>query len=109
MDSTSNNDLPIILEIMKKFNNKKYLSSIIYIDRNINTSGIKNIIKNLDVALVSRFHAIVTYENDKAFIKDTKSANGTYINDKILVANKKYELKNGDKIKVGNTVITYFK
>jgi pSer/pThr/pTyr-binding forkhead associated (FHA) protein len=31
---------------------------------------------------VSRYHALVTFENDEAYIKDTDSANGTYINDK---------------------------
>jgi pSer/pThr/pTyr-binding forkhead associated (FHA) protein len=57
---------------------------------------------------VSRFHAIVNFENDVAYIKDTNSTNGTYINDKQIPTCKKIKLNNGDKIKVGNTVILFY-
>ncbi len=57
---------------------------------------------------VSRFHAIVTFENDEAYIKDTDSTNGTYINDKQITPCKKIKLNNGDKIKVGSTVIYFY-
>ncbi|OHD15201.1 MAG: hypothetical protein A2086_11730 [Spirochaetes bacterium GWD1_27_9] len=56
---------------------------------------------------VSRHHAVVTFENGVAYIKDTDSTNGTYINGQKLVAGKKYQLKNGDKIKIGTTVINF--
>lgn len=58
---------------------------------------------------VSRYHALVTFENDDAYIKDTDSANGTYINDMRIITGQKVKLKNGDKIKVGRTVITFYK
>jgi pSer/pThr/pTyr-binding forkhead associated (FHA) protein len=57
---------------------------------------------------VSRFHALVTFENNVAYIKDTDSSNGTYINGKQIPVGKKVELKNGDKIKVGTTVIVFY-
>ena len=57
---------------------------------------------------VSRFHAIVTFDNNVAYIKDTDSSNGTYINGKQIQPGKKCELKNGDKIKVGTTVIIFY-
>jgi pSer/pThr/pTyr-binding forkhead associated (FHA) protein len=57
---------------------------------------------------VSRFHALVSFENEVAYIKDTDSANGTYINGKLILPGKKIELKNGDKIKVGTTVIIFY-
>ncbi|HOV13345.1 MAG TPA: FHA domain-containing protein [Spirochaetota bacterium] len=56
---------------------------------------------------VSRYHAIVTFENGDAFIKDTNSSNGTFINEKPISAGVKIKLNNGDKIKVGNTVINF--
>ena len=59
--------------------------------------------------MVSRFHAVVTFENDEASIKDTDSSNGTYVNNKKVEQGKKYKLKNGDKIKVGTTVIIYYR
>ncbi|MCK4796189.1 MAG: FHA domain-containing protein [Spirochaetes bacterium] len=56
---------------------------------------------------VSRYHAFITFEDDEAYIKDTDSANGTYINDVRIPSGKKIKLKNGDKIKVGTTVIGF--
>ncbi len=58
---------------------------------------------------VSRYHALVTFENEEAYIKDTGSANGTYINDKLILSGKKIKLANNDKIKVGTTVITFYR
>jgi len=57
---------------------------------------------------VSRYHAIVTFENGEAFIKDTDSSNGTYINEKPIRSGVKVKLNNGDKIKVGNSVINFY-
>ncbi len=58
---------------------------------------------------VSRFHAIVTFENDDPYIKDTDSANGTYINGELIQSGKKIKLNNGDRIKVGTTVIIFYR
>ena len=58
---------------------------------------------------VSRYHALVTFENDEAYIKDTHSANGTYVNNKLIIPGKKVKLTNKDKIKVGTTVITFYR
>lgn len=52
----------------------------------------------------SRLHAYIVYEDDSHVIHDAKSLNGTYV-DGIRVTHK--QLKNGDRIKVGNTVILY--
>lgn len=54
----------------------------------------------------SRFHAVVTFENEEVYIKDTNSSNGTFINDVRIPANQKMKLNNGDKIKIGTTVLT---
>lgn len=58
---------------------------------------------------VSRFHAVVTFENEEAYIKDTDSSNGTFVNGTQIQLNKKIKLNNGDKIKVGTTVITFYR
>jgi len=60
MDKFKNNDLPIIRKIVEA--NKSHhgvLSNILYIDKDLNTSGIRSFLTMLDVALVSRFHAMV--------------------------------------------------
>lgn len=58
---------------------------------------------------VSRYHAIVSFENEEAYIKDTDSSNGTFINGKQIDPGRKIKLNNGDKIKVGNTVIIFYR
>lgn len=52
----------------------------------------------------SRLHAYIVYEEDTHVIHDAKSLNGTYINGNRITHK---HLKNGDRIKVGNTVIVY--
>jgi pSer/pThr/pTyr-binding forkhead associated (FHA) protein len=54
----------------------------------------------------SRFHAVITFENNCVYIKDTESSNGTFVNDVKIASNRKVKLKNGDRIKVGTTVLT---
>ncbi len=54
----------------------------------------------------SRFHAVITFENNSVYLKDTDSSNGTFVNDIRIASNKKVKLKNGDRIKVGTTVLT---
>ncbi|MCG8572213.1 MAG: FHA domain-containing protein [Spirochaetes bacterium] len=58
---------------------------------------------------VSRYHALVTYKNNQAYLKDTGSSNGTYLNGNLIPPNKAVALENGDKIKVGRTVIIYYR
>lgn len=51
----------------------------------------------------SRRHALIYWENEKCYIKDLESTNGTNVNDtKIQSA---VELNNNDIIKLGNTVL----
>ena len=58
----------------------------------------------LDVDSVSRRHArIESFGNDR-FLVDLNSTNGTYLNDSLAVREK---LKNGDLLKVGDTIFKY--
>ncbi|BBB93033.1 MAG TPA: DUF3662 and FHA domain-containing protein [Methylomusa anaerophila] len=52
----------------------------------------------------SRLHAYVIYEDNHHIILDAKSLNGTYVNNHRVY---RKTLKDGDRIKVGNTVIVY--
>jgi len=58
---------------------------------------------------VSRLHAVVNFENGEAYITDTNSSNGTYVNGIQIPPNTKHKLKDGDKIKLGTTLITFYK
>jgi len=53
---------------------------------------------------VSRKHIRVYKEGNKWFIEDLQSTNGTYLNNELITPNKKYEIKNGDTIKLSSQV-----
>lgn len=52
----------------------------------------------------SRLHAYIVYEDGCHVLHDAKSLNGTYVGSHRITHK---QLKNGDRIKVGNTVILY--
>jgi pSer/pThr/pTyr-binding forkhead associated (FHA) protein len=52
---------------------------------------------------ISRVHCQVEYKNNKFYIVDLNSANGTYLNKHKLDSNKLYELKNKDNIRLANS------
>jgi len=47
---------------------------------------------------VSRYHSQILLEEDGCYLVDLNSTNGTFLNDKKLTAEKKYELNSGDII-----------
>jgi pSer/pThr/pTyr-binding forkhead associated (FHA) protein len=53
----------------------------------------------------SRYHAWVTYEGGKFWLEDLGSTNGTLLNGEIV--EKREELSSGDKIKIGETEMTF--
>ncbi len=54
--------------------------------------------------LVSRIHCGISFWDEAYFIRDFKSRNGTYVNDKAIEVARLYP---GDKIRVGDTVISF--
>ncbi|GAB1543631.1 hypothetical protein NUACC21_63070 [Scytonema sp. NUACC21] len=54
-----------------------------------------------DADIVSRLHAEIQVEENTYYIVDTGSANGTYLNDIKLEPKKRYPLKLGDNINLG--------
>ena len=53
---------------------------------------------------VSRIHAYISYERHRHIIYDAGSLNGTFVNKKPVSS---CELRDGDKILIGNTTLTY--
>ncbi len=53
---------------------------------------------------VSRIHAYISYERHRHILYDAGSLNGTFVNKKPVSS---CELKDGDKILIGNTTLTY--
>ena len=70
----------------------------IYIGRNETNDFV------LDDDGASRIHAYISYERHRHILKDAGSLNGTFVNKKQI---DRYELKHGDKILIGNTVLIY--
>ncbi|MGZ3658271.1 MAG: GGDEF domain-containing protein, partial [Bdellovibrionota bacterium] len=60
----------------------------------------------LDDANISRQHATISFEDDKIYIEDLGSRNGTYLNDEKMSPGKK-ELAKEDMIKLGSTILKY--
>lgn len=56
----------------------------------------------IDSDVVSRRHVQLTQEEQKYFITDLHSTNGTWINDKRLIPNRAYELHHSDIIKIAD-------
>lgn len=53
---------------------------------------------------VSRIHAFISYDKHRHVLHDANSLNGTYINKRFA---EKQELNHGDKILIGNILVTY--
>ena len=53
---------------------------------------------------VSRIHAYIAYERHRHILYDAGSLNGTFVNKKPI---SRRELKDGDKILIGHTTLTY--
>jgi pSer/pThr/pTyr-binding forkhead associated (FHA) protein len=53
---------------------------------------------------ISRKHAQFIFVNNKWFVKDVGSTNGTYLNDMPMEKDKEYEIRDGDTIKLSRTV-----
>ena len=62
----------------------------------------KNVDFVLDSDIVSRYHAKITREEDRFFLTDLNSTNGTFINDELLQTYQKKEIKLGDIIAFAN-------
>lgn len=84
-------------------------SERIYIKSKVYTIGRKPIAKDttevdfsIDDKCVSRNHARIEYKNDKFYITDNDSLNGTFINGIKLASNTPYELKHRDCIRFAN-------
>lgn len=60
-----------------------------------------------DVEGVSRVHAEFTKVGDHYGVKDLGSKNGTYVNESLLIPYKVYELKDNDKVIIGNSTLTF--
>jgi pSer/pThr/pTyr-binding forkhead associated (FHA) protein len=56
---------------------------------------------------VSKFHAVVTFSQGKAYIRDIHSTNGTFVNNNRLKPNENTVLNHKDIISLGNTQITF--
>lgn len=57
----------------------------------------------LDDKLVANKHAVVTYQKGKYYIEDLDSFGGVFVNGERVT---KAEIKLGDEIKIGNTILT---
>lgn len=62
----------------------------------------KNVDFCLEKSVVSRYHAKLTREEDRYYITDLNSTNGTFVNESPLSSYEKKELMQGDRITLAN-------
>jgi hypothetical protein len=53
---------------------------------------------------ISRLHAELRYDGRTLWVKDTKSTNGTYVNEQKLEADDEYELRPGQSLRFASNV-----
>lgn len=58
-------------------------------------------------ASISRKHAKVTKQGTKVLLTDLGSANGTFLNDKKVVANQTVTLQKEDMVRLGNSILKF--
>lgn len=51
---------------------------------------------------ISKRHAVVIQDKNKVYLIDLKSSNGSFINNKLLISQRRTQLKNNDLIRFGN-------
>ena len=56
---------------------------------------------------ISRIHAMIKEQDNRYFLSDLNSLNGTGINGRILEANETAEISNGDVINLADTALTF--
>ena len=56
---------------------------------------------------ISGEHVNILYRNGRFYIKDRMTANGTFLNDEELEVEKAYDLRDGDLIRIANTVFKF--
>ncbi|XP_066261927.1 sarcolemmal membrane-associated protein [Euwallacea similis] len=59
-----------------------------------------------DCKVLSRHHALLWYQNGKFYLQDTKSSNGTFVNNnRLSVDNDNHEVSSGDIVQFGVDVV----
>jgi hypothetical protein len=56
---------------------------------------------------ISSKHVSLLCKKDRFYLKDEMAANGTFINDAEIEVGVPYEIKDGDKIKIGSTILKF--
>ncbi len=56
---------------------------------------------------ISSRHATILFKKGKFFVRDEMAANGTFINNDELDIGQPFEMKDGDELKLGNTVFKF--
>ena len=97
-------------KVLFKFLSGKYKNGTFFVKKN----GIISIGRDIssDVAIVdskvSRHHATIKSENNKVFIQDNNSTNGTFVNGKKIPTNQFVEITIDNEISIGDSIFALF-
>lgn len=88
--------------ILKAFNELQYKDIVISSFPFFIGKLKENVDYCLEKDVISRYHAKITYEDNRYYITDLNSTNGTFINGEVLMTYQKKEIKIGDEIAFAN-------
>jgi len=61
----------------------------------------------IPISIISRLHSKIKSSQNKYYVIDLNSKNGTYVNGKLLEGEKEYELMEGDEVRFADVVFSF--
>jgi pSer/pThr/pTyr-binding forkhead associated (FHA) protein len=103
VDTSQQSSFPVLLHLQtqQEIDLKTEIDSIYIGKPNDRIAPDINVALFPDSDIVSRVHAAIHIKEDKYYVEDLGSANGTYLNQTLLAAKTAYPLKSGDRISLG--------
>nr|CAI5857294.1 unnamed protein product [Callosobruchus analis] len=106
------NDMPAKAVLVSHFNSHPFQERLLTLDQPVkvgrSVARAKPTANNaiFDCKVLSRNHAVLWFENGKFFLQDTKSSNGTFVNnEKLSAETDSHQLFSGDVVQFGVDVV----
>ncbi|MHB8105306.1 MAG: FHA domain-containing protein [Dehalococcoidales bacterium] len=78
-------------------------------DKTLGRHDFDNIVSPEELKFISREHIVIKTDGSRYYVEDKGSSNGTKVNDVSITGKGRWELKDGDRIKLADVVTLQFK
>lgn len=96
--------VPAVSQVLYRLRFKGNVIEVSESSRTFGRQDFVNYLPESEYKFISRKHFTITKEGDRFYIQDENSANGTQLNGEEIKGRGKRELRNGDRIRVADTV-----